>query len=87
MNYSGLPGVPLADNLDADMLLKVMGAVGVVITAVVALLVGGASGSSSSVVNTSGSSAQNAGPMALPLPGPINVTRATRSEMSTVTDS
>src|SRR5262245_55111098 len=43
--------------------------------------------SASSAANTSGISAQNAGPIALPLPGPISVTCATWPCMSTVTDS
>src|ERR1700722_15590107 len=44
-------------------------------------------GSASRAPNNSGSSDQNAGPMALPLPGPINVTCATLSLVSTRTDS
>src|SRR5271163_529464 len=44
-------------------------------------------GSASSSANNSGSSDQNAGPIALPLPGPINVTCATLSLVSTRTDS
>src|SRR6202161_1159295 len=44
-------------------------------------------GSESRAVNNSGSSDQNAGPIALPLPGPINVTCATWSFVSTRTDS
>src|ERR1700758_3328372 len=43
--------------------------------------------SASSLANTSGISDQNAGPIALPLPGPISVTCATWSLVSTVTDS
>ena len=43
--------------------------------------------SASSSANTSGSSDQNAGPIALPLPGPTSVTCATWSFVSTVTDS
>src|ERR1700733_5954615 len=43
--------------------------------------------SESSLAKTSGSSDQNAGPIALPLPGPINVTCATWSLRSMVTDS
>src|ERR1700679_613849 len=43
--------------------------------------------SASRLPNTSGSSDQNAGPIALPLPGPINVTWATWSLCSMVTDS
>src|SRR5690242_21694413 len=43
--------------------------------------------SASSLANTPGISAQNAGPIALPLPGPIRVTCATWFSMSTVTDS
>src|SRR5690349_24839199 len=45
------------------------------------------SGSASSSAKTSGSSAQNAGPMALPLPGPSSVTCATCSLVSTERDS
>src|ERR1700722_16371984 len=44
-------------------------------------------GSASRAPNNSGSSDQKAGPMALPLPGPINVTCATLSLVSTRTDS
>src|SRR5271156_293572 len=44
-------------------------------------------GSASSSANNSGSSDQNAGPIALPLPGPINVTCATLSLVSRRTDS
>src|ERR1700760_4139582 len=43
--------------------------------------------SASSLANTSGISAQNAGPIALPLPGPTSVTCATWPSTSTVTDS
>ncbi|COX03509.1 Uncharacterised protein [Mycobacterium tuberculosis] len=43
--------------------------------------------SASRAWNTSGISDQNAGPIALPLPGPISVTCATWSLVSTVTDS
>src|SRR5271154_358191 len=44
-------------------------------------------GSASRAANNSGSSDQNAGPIALPLPGPIKVTCATLSLVSTRTDS
>src|ERR1700722_3879142 len=44
-------------------------------------------GSASRAANNSGSSDQNAGPIALPLPGPINVTCATWSLVSRRTDS